>query len=54
MEIHWSEIDALPFPLCISSIGKAPECELIENVSVARGNILIVDHGRRIDAEYLG
>ena len=51
LEITWAEEDALPFPLCISAIGPAPECELIEDISVARGNVILVDHGRRIDED---
>jgi len=47
LEIGWAEADALPFPLCLSVIGRPPECELIEDVSVARGNVVLVDHGRR-------
>ncbi len=47
LEVAWHEADALPFPLCISAIGPPPECELLENISVARGNIVLVDHGRR-------
>ncbi|MGD8966114.1 MAG: putative baseplate assembly protein [Anaerolineae bacterium] len=54
VEIEWAEEDALPFPLCISVIGPAPECEMLEDVSVARGNVLLVDHGRRVDDEDLG
>jgi hypothetical protein len=50
LEVAWSEEDALPFPLCVSVIGPAPACELIENVSVARANVVLVDHGRRLDA----
>lgn len=38
VEIEWSEEDALPFSLCLSSIG-GPNCELIKDVSVARGNV---------------
>ena len=49
LEIAWKEVDALPFPLCISVIGPPPDCRLIENVSVARGNIILVDHGRRYE-----
>lgn len=45
LEIEWSRDDALPFPLCVSSIGGPPECDL-KTVSVARGNVLLVDHGR--------
>lgn len=46
-EITWAEEDALPFPLCLSAMGPPPECKLIENISVARGNLILVDHGRR-------
>ncbi len=48
VEIEWAEEDALPFPLCISAIGPAPVCEDIENLSVARGNVVLADHGRRV------
>jgi hypothetical protein len=47
-EIIWAEEDALPFPLCLSAMGPPPKCEVMENVSVARGNLILVDHGRRI------
>ncbi|CAN5630310.1 putative baseplate assembly protein [soil metagenome] len=40
--IEWAEEDALPFPLCISA---AAAGVLHENVSVARGNIVLADHG---------
>ncbi|MDQ6624040.1 MAG: putative baseplate assembly protein, partial [Verrucomicrobiota bacterium] len=52
LEIEWEPEDALPFPLCLSAIGPAEPaprrkpCELIEGISVARGNIILVDHGR--------
>jgi len=45
VEIEWAPEDALPFALCISSVGPAPDCSLIPDVSVARGNVLLVDHG---------
>lgn len=54
VEIEWAAEDALPFPLCISAIGPAPECALLANISVARGNVILVDHGRRIEDETLG
>ncbi len=41
-EIEWASDDALPFPLCISSKIGTRE---IPNVSVARGNIVLADHG---------
>ena len=53
-EIEWAAEDALPFPLCISAIGPAPECALICDISVARGNVILVDHGERIEDESLG
>lgn len=48
LEIEWAAEDALPFPLCISAIGRAPECCYLKDVSVAHGNVLLVDHGRRV------
>ena len=54
LEVEWSEMDALPFSLCISAIGPAPYCEQLTNISVARGNILLVDHGRSQPCEDLG
>ena len=48
VHVCWSQADALPFPFCISVIGPAPECLLIENVSVVRANIVAVDHGRSL------
>ena len=47
-EIRWAEDDALPFPLCLSAMGPPPSCEVIENISVARGNLVLVDHGRPV------
>ncbi len=54
LKISWDIEDALPFDLCISAIGPAPYCERITDVSVARGNVILVDHGHRIDCENLG
>jgi hypothetical protein len=53
VDIEWDPEDALPFMLCISSLSQPPECELLENVSVARGNVVLVDHGRTLDPESL-
>ena len=47
-EITWAEEDALPFPLCLSALGPPPKCEVIENISVARSNLILVDHGQRM------
>ncbi|MCI0698641.1 putative baseplate assembly protein [candidate division KSB1 bacterium] len=54
VEIEWAEADALPFPICISTVGPPLECEMLEDISIARGNVLLVDHGRRIEDEELG
>lgn len=43
-EVEWAAEDALPYPLCISSI-KEEDCTLITDVSLVRGNVLLVDHG---------
>jgi hypothetical protein len=49
-EIEWSVDDALPFPLCISARqGDA----FFDDVSVALGNIALVDHGVTVDREPL-
>lgn len=50
VEVKWDEADALPFPLYISAIGRAPECKLAE-ISVARGNVVLVNQGRTITRE---
>ncbi len=51
VEIEWAREDALPFPLCLSSLG-GEACRVLP-VSVARGNVFLADHGRWID-EKLG
>ncbi len=53
VEITWAEEDALPFSLCIATIVPGLECAY-ENISVARGNVILVNHGWRIEAEDLG
>ncbi len=53
VEISWAEEDALPFPLCLSALGPPPGCELLHNISIACGNVLLVDHGKTVD-ENLG
>lgn len=46
VDIEWGAEDALPFSLCISSTSQAPTCANLQNVSVARGNVILVDHGQ--------
>jgi hypothetical protein len=52
VHIEWHAEDALPFPLCISSPRTDTELadQVFADVSVARGNVLLADHGRRIAA----
>ena len=49
-EIEWAAADALPFPLCVSS--RNPAGDSVE-VSVARGNVVLADHGLAVDLEPL-
>jgi hypothetical protein len=51
VEIEWAPADALPFPLCLSVLGPPPACEIIRWVSVARGNVVLVDHGKTIEED---
>jgi hypothetical protein len=53
VEITWSAEDALPFPLCLSAPARLPDCKTLLNVSVACGNVLLVDHGRPVSDEDL-
>ena len=54
-EIRWDRPDALPFPICVSS-RTDPEHggQYVDNVSVARGNMVLADHGRTLVDEPLG
>jgi len=42
--IRWHLDDALPFPVCVSA--RANDGSALSDVSVAHGNVLLVDHGR--------
>ncbi len=53
IEITWQEEDALRFDLCLSALGGAPECRYATDISIAWGNIILVDHGRPV-TETLG
>jgi baseplate J-like protein len=48
-EIEWDASDALPFPICVS-VTDRPGLE----ISVAKGNIVLADHGRTVGHEDLG
>jgi hypothetical protein len=45
LEIEWASQDALTFPLCISAQAPPPKCDCMSDISVARGNVILVDHG---------
>jgi hypothetical protein len=54
-EITWATEDALPFALCISSTTDADHgSRYLKEVSVARGNIVLADHGLSLQGEELG
>lgn len=47
IEIAWSQADALPFALCISAEIADEDGRVVEQpVAVARGNLILADHGR--------
>jgi hypothetical protein len=48
LDVEWAPEDALPFSLCLSARLPAPDCSWIDHVSVARGNVVLVDHGRTV------
>jgi hypothetical protein len=54
LSVEWEPEDALPFDLWISNLDS--KGSQIENISVVRGNVVLVDHGRTIgdDAEDVG
>jgi hypothetical protein len=53
--IEWAAADALPFPLCLSSITDAAHgSQPLAGVSVARGNVLAADQGMWTLGENLG
>lgn len=54
VEIEWAIADALPFPFCLSALGPAPVCQLLSDITLARGNVLLVDHGRTVRGDNLG
>ena len=55
VEIAWAAEDALRFPVCLSAITDAAHgAEKVEGISVALGNIVLVDHGLTIEGEVLG
>ncbi len=55
VEIEWAAEDAVPFPLCLSSrTDESHGSEPLDRVSVALGNVVLVDHGLTVEGESLG
>lgn len=53
--IEWHRDDALPFPLCLSATTDVEHGgRHVADVSVARGNVVLADHGRTFRDEDLG
>jgi hypothetical protein len=55
-EIQWSQDDALPFPICISStyIDSTGDTQLLTDVSLVYGNNVLIDHGLSLTGVDLG
>lgn len=53
VNIAWDEGDALPFPLCLSKIVDQNGTPKLAEISVARGNIVLADHGYTVPKENL-
>ncbi|WP_144109689.1 putative baseplate assembly protein [Paraburkholderia sp. BCC1886] len=63
LHVEWAADDALRFPLVVAMIGPAPDCrylgpatdtEAAADVSVARANVWLVDHGVRFQEDVAG
>lgn len=46
VEVEWAHEDALPFAFCLSS---RVDDRVVRDVTVARGNVVLADHGRTVD-----
>ena len=42
VDIEWCAEDALAFPLCLSTRRPPPDCDELDGISVARGNVILV------------
>jgi len=47
--VSWGRADSLTFPLCLSA--KLEDGTFVQDISVARGNLVLADHGRTIENE---
>jgi hypothetical protein len=50
VEVAWAAADALPFPLCLSLT--LHDGTAVRRASLARGNIVVADHGRTVVEEH--
>ncbi|HVV86976.1 MAG TPA: putative baseplate assembly protein [Kofleriaceae bacterium] len=48
VEVGWHPDDALPFALCVADRGAALDAVPMTDVTVARGNIVLADHGATV------
>lgn len=53
VDVAWADDDALPFPLCVSALVPAAGVEVLAEIAVARGNVVLADHGRTVGPEPL-
>lgn len=54
VEIEWFEEDALPFPLCLTAkVNYADGTTEVKEISVAHGNVVLVDHGMILESQNL-
>ena len=51
VHVQWSTQDALPFDLCLLAEVDQAGTPQIRTISVARGNVLLADHGRRYEGD---
>jgi hypothetical protein len=54
LEIAWGPGDALPFPLCVSAVVTPPSGPSARaEIGIARGNVVLADHGLSLPSEAL-
>ena len=51
-QVTWAPEDALMFPLCLSA--KLADASVVEGISVARGNLVLADHGETVSEWFPG
>jgi hypothetical protein len=49
LRLRWAPEEATAFPLCVST--RLPDVGLVRDVTVARGNVVLADHGLTVDRE---